>query len=395
MGKKAAIRPPGAAFKPGPASSSSGWRGIAVAVAVAVIGVGCATWPSPPASAPATASNTATSAAVTPPAIDPAARHFWELRGIGGALGRYDAPAGCKDLYPSQCRGYGEAECMRNPGWMIVHCPVTCRACDLRSPKARCTRDFLNVTAAPAYAPGDMDTMFGALTSDAAFARFSPTVHSRDPWIVTLDNFLTDAEVDGLVHAKGLDFVRSTDTGAYDETTGATNKIVSAHRTSSNAWCTGECENAPSTQAVHAKIADIVGIPPDHWENLQVLHYEPGQYYKAHHDYIESDNLSPAGPRVLTFFLYLSDVDEGGETCFGKLDICVKPKRGRALLWPSVRDGDLLAQDPRTNHQAQPVTKGVKLAANAWVHLHNFRVPNHWGCTGVFDTLDDSNIETK
>lgn len=60
-----------------------------------------------------------------------------------------------------------------------------------------------------------------------------------------------------------------------------------------------------------------------------------------------------------------------------------------------MRDGDLLAQDPRTNHQAQPVTKGVKLAANAWVHLHNFRVPNHWGCTGVFDTLDDSNIETK
>lgn len=54
----------------------------------------------------------------------------------------------------------------------------------------------------------------------------------------------------------------------------------------------------------------------------------------------------------LTRFLYLSDVDEGGETSFPHLNIAVKPKKGRALLWPSVLDQNgLRDQDGRTHHQ--------------------------------------------
>lgn len=35
------------------------------------------------------------------------------------------------------------------------------------------------------------------------------------------------------------------------------------------------------------------------------------------------------GPRILTFFLYLSDVEEGGETGFPKMNLQVTPKKGR------------------------------------------------------------------
>lgn len=141
----------------------------------------------------------------------------------------------------------------------------------------------------------------------------------------------------------------------------------------------------------------------------------PGQYYRTHHDFGQSQIKLACGPRILTFFLYLSgtfniyiislsslflcvsylcffyqyflssDVEEGGETNFPRLDIAVKPKRGRAVLWPSVMDDDLNKQDARTHHEAKPVIKGLKLAANAWIHLYNFHVPNHWGCTGAFD----------
>jgi len=38
----------------------------------------------------------------------------------------------------------------------------------------------------------------------------------------------------------------------------------------------------------------------------------------------------------------------------------VMPKRGRALLWPSVLDEDPNTQDERTDHQALPVEKGIK-----------------------------------
>ena len=67
----------------------------------------------------------------------------------------------------------------------------------------------------------------------------------------------------------------------------------------------------------------------------------------------------------MTVFLYLNDVEEGGGTRFTELDITVQPKRGRALLWPSVLDQWPNHEDPSTNHEALPVIKGVKYGANA------------------------------
>jgi len=87
----------------------------------------------------------------------------------------------------------------------------------------------------------------------------------------------------------------------------------------------------------------------------------------------------------LTFFLYLSDVEEGGETTFNKLGLEVKPKLGRALVWPSVRDDEPDFWDDRTYHEAMPVIKGKKYAANHWIHLNDYEGPNLWGCTGSFD----------
>ena len=48
-------------------------------------------------------------------------------------------------------------------------------------------------------------------------------------------------------------------------------------------------------------------------------------------------------------------------------------------------DDDPRRQDARTHHQAKPVIKGLKYAANAWIHSYNYRIPNHWGCSGSFD----------
>ena len=50
-----------------------------------------------------------------------------------------------------------------------------------------------------------------------------------------------------------------------------------------------------------------------------MLRYQKGQYYRTHHDMGVSDNELACGPRILTFFLYLSDVEEGGGTNFPRL----------------------------------------------------------------------------
>lgn len=56
---------------------------------------------------------------------------------------------------------------------------------------------------------------------------------------------------------------------------------------------------------------------------------------------------------MLTLFLYLNDVEEGGGTHFPLLDITVQPKKGSALLWPSVVDEDIEQKDFRTDHEVR------------------------------------------
>lgn len=87
-----------------------------------------------------------------------------------------------------------------------------------------------------------------------------------------------------------------------------------------------------------------------------------------------------SGVRILTLFLYLSDVEAGGGTHFNKLGITVKPKRGRVLLWPNVLDHNPNKKDIRTMHEALPVEKGVKYGANAWFHMYDFKTPFEEGC---------------
>ena len=100
----------------------------------------------------------------------------------------------------------------------------------------------------------------------------------------------------------------------------------------------------------------------------------------THHDYIPHQRDRQCGPRILTFFLYLSDVEAGGGTGFPNLDITVMPKRGRALLWPSVLDSDPMAKDGRTTHEALKVEAGVKYATNGWIHMYNYVDPQERGC---------------
>lgn len=154
------------------------------------------------------------------------------------------------------------------------------------------------------------------------------------------------------------------------------------YRTSHNAWCQGACERSPANRAIRDRIAWVTNTSAVAQESMQVLRYEPGQYYKVHHDYIFDHRRMPCGPRILTAFVYFSDVEEGGTTDFPKLNITVRPKAGRMLLWPSVLDSDPEEMDPRTDHEAVPVIKGTKYAGNAWIHLYDFATPNSMGCTG-------------
>ncbi|KAK9047148.1 hypothetical protein V6N11_053003 [Hibiscus sabdariffa] len=119
---------------------------------------------------------------------------------------------------------------------------------------------------------------------------------------------------------------------------------------------------------IEKRIADYTFIPTEHGEGLQVLHYEVGQKYDAHFDYfLDEFNTKNGGQRMATMLMYLSDVEEGGETIFpaakgnisavpwwnelsecGKQGLAVKPKMGDALLFWSMRPDATL--DPSSLH---------------------------------------------
>ena len=82
--------------------------------------------------------------------------------------------------------------------------------------------------------------------------------------------------------------------------------------------------------------------------------------------------LKHGGPRIMTFMIYLSDVEAGGYTTFPQPNISVKPNRGTALFWFNM--GAQNNYDSRIRHLGCPVLYGNKWIANKWVKwLSNFR----------------------
>jgi len=291
----------------------------------------------------------------------------------------------CTDRHVQCVDFQRQGECENNPGWMIVNCPHSCKSCHLLDPKVRCDRDRLGIKKDHVYQPGDMNAMFESIEKTYG-KRYGVTIHSRDPWVVTFDNFLTDIEVESLIESVEGNWERSTDTGSSNEF-GETGRVLSQSRTSNNAWCRQRCNNDPNVQNIQRKIEEITWVPKNNYESFQVLRYEIGQKYSPHHDASPQQVKLSCGARILTFFLYLSDVDEGGETAFPGLNIAITPKKGKALLWPSTFSDDPNNIDQRTVHEARPVIRGTKFAANAWIHSHDYEYSNKMGCTGTFDEL--------
>jgi prolyl 4-hydroxylase len=271
---------------------------------------------------------------------------------------------------------------------------------------ARCPVDYNQRNA---WYPGDLHEMFVRIATDPEYQQYhNVTVLSRPrsasvpqhvedanvadgPWLMVLENFTTLEEANKLIELGGvLGYERSEDVGDEDET-GEVGSVVSTGRTSTNAWCEVDaCENDPVVQPVIERMEKLTGLSRVYAEHLQLLRYEVGQFYEEHHDYIEIDRMRYSGVRILTVFLYLNDVEEGGETHFPLLGgsgdsssgegLKVRPKLGRVVLWPSVLDDDPHLKDGRTNHQALPVLRGIKYGANAWFHQRHLRTGYEMGC---------------
>lgn len=217
--------------------------------------------------------------------------------------------------------------------------------------------------------------------------------HGKDKWIgevvelswqpraFLFKKFLTDEECEHIINKAKPSMTKSS---VVDNQTGKS--MDSTVRTSTGTFfARGQDEVLAS---VEKRIAQVSHIPEENGEGMQVLHYVNGQKYEPHHDYFH-DTVNPqksnGGQRVATMLMYLTTVEEGGETVFpnsaekvdgaqwsecAKRGLAVKTMKGDALLFYSLKpDGET---DPSSLHGSCATTKGEKWSATKWMHVGSF-----------------------
>ncbi|CAN1226430.1 Probable prolyl 4-hydroxylase 10 [Linum perenne] len=210
-------------------------------------------------------------------------------------------------------------------------------------------------------------------------------VISWEPRAFVYHNFLSKDECEYLISLAKPHMVKST---VVDSETGKSKD--SRVRTSSGTFLARGRDKV--VRDIEQRIADFSFIPVDHGEGLQILHYEVGQKYEPHYDYFMDDyNTKNGGQRIATVLMYLSDVEEGGETVFpnakgnysavpwwnelsecGQKGLSVKPKMGDALLfWSMNPDASL---DPSSLHGGCAVIKGNKWSSTKWMRVNEYKV---------------------
>jgi predicted 2-oxoglutarate/Fe(II)-dependent dioxygenase YbiX len=124
--------------------------------------------------------------------------------------------------------------------------------------------------------------------------------------------------------------------------------------------------NDPILNIVIKKCVGLTNKPFENCEQLQVLRYREGGYFKPHQDSPhEGEN-----KRLYTFIIALNDDYEGGETSFPNLGIKFKLKKGDAVFFHTLDNREQYTS--MALHAGEPVKSGEKWGVTLWVRQHPY-----------------------
>lgn len=179
-----------------------------------------------------------------------------------------------------------------------------------------------------------------------------------------LQNFLTQDQCRAIINHSESKLIDS-------EVLGGKHKNV---RDSQQHWIP---KSDPLAKPLFEKVSKMFNIPFENGEDLQVVRYRPGQFYKEHHDSCCDDNencsdfIKKGGQRVLTVLIYLNNEFEEGNTYFKNLDLKLKAATGDAIVFYPLAKGTNKCH-PYALHSGMPVTSGTKWIANLWFREKKF-----------------------
>ncbi|KAG4933401.1 hypothetical protein JHK87_047403 [Glycine soja] len=173
-------------------------------------------------------------------------------------------------------------------------------------------------------------------------------VLSWRPRAVYFPNFATAEQCESIIDVAKDGLKPSTLALRQGETEDNTKGI----RTSSGVFVSASEDKTRTLDVIEEKIARATMIPRSHGEAFNILRYEVNQRYNSHYDAFNPAEYGPQkSQRMASFLLYLTDVEEGGETMFpfenglnmdgnyGYEDcvgLKVKPRQGDGLLFYSL-----------------------------------------------------------
>jgi prolyl 4-hydroxylase len=225
------------------------------------------------------------------------------------------------------------------------------------------------------------------------YLRYPTTFGSGRDYVITkFNNLLTNKQCDMLINmAKNVGLSTSevyengglgvvNEDGTYGGST-----LNKDHRKSEQAWLNNNnnfnIDNKNLIKRLKLISEYITGIPSHHQEDIQVVKYEPGGYFKEHFDACEGtyeecfgmNNVQ--GQRITTLIIYLNDDNlEGGETKFPNINLSIKPVKGLGVLFYNVSEIDFQKIHPLSKHTGTKLIKGTKWLANVWSHKSSFNL---------------------
>ena len=187
------------------------------------------------------------------------------------------------------------------------------------------------------------------------------------PDVVLITNFLSDEECEALIQLSSSKLTPSS----------VVNLQVGGRMSHDGRTSEGMAFKLSETEVIKTienRISELINLPIENGEGIQVLYYQIGAEYRPHYDYFPENKLGSTefleqgGQRVATLIMYLNDVDGGGETIFPELNLSIAPKKGSALYFSYTNSLGQL--DENTLHGGAPVLKGEKWIATKWIRRY-------------------------
>jgi prolyl 4-hydroxylase len=180
--------------------------------------------------------------------------------------------------------------------------------------------------------------------------------------------------VHGILEPHECDYIISKAESSFARSTVVGIDGPDESRTSETAWVS---KDDPVARKILKRACELTGKCYKNAEDLQVVRYKPGTYYRAHHDACCEDSEAcslfenKGGQRVGTLLVYLNDEFTDGETHFPDFgDLKMKAPPGSAIFFKPLGSEDKC--HPKALHAGLPISSGTKYVCNAWVRESEF-----------------------